>query len=443
MTQSDATASRINQLERRLRLHFWFTAILCLCIFAGLMASATIFQISSAVVASGMVVVDGNTKRVQHREGGIVDTIWVSDGMEVEAGDPLIRLDDTLVQANLAIVQKQLLEQKAQLARLRAERDDAQAIDFSDIHKTLPDMWRKEWDDIEQSQTQLFIARRQSLEGRTKQLAEQINQLKSQTIGLERQVAAKEKELSLIHQNIEVNEGLHEKKLFTRSALNLLKREGAELEGEHGVLISQIAQVQQVIGEKEILALQVREEFRSQLLENYQQTRSKIAQLEEQEVSIRDALRRVEIKAPRKGIVHQLNIHTIGAVISPGEVIMMIVPKEEDLIIEARVNPRQIDRISPLQEARIRFPSFDQRTTPELNGKLQTVSADLVTDEKSGLSFYRVRLGIDETEVGKLEGKKLIPGMPAEVYLQTGDRSILSYLVKPLTDQIAHALRER
>lgn len=437
------TASRIDKLERRLRLHFWFTAIVSLSIFAGLAASATIFQISSAVVASGVVVVEGNTKRVQHREGGIVDAIWVRDGMEVEAGDPLIRLDDTLVQANLTIVQKQLLEQKAQLARLRAERDEAQAIDFSAIETTLSSMWRAEWDDIQQSQTQLFIARRQSLEGRTKQLAEQINQLESQTTGLQRQVEAKERELSLIKQDIEVNEGLHEKKLFTRSALNLLKRDEAELQGEHGVLISQIAQVRQVIGEKQILVLQVREEFRSQLLENYQQTRSKIAQLEEQEVSIQDALTRVEIKAPRKGIVHQLNVHTIGAVVTPGEVIMMIVPKEDNLIIEARIDPRQIDRISAQQEARIRFPSFDQRTTPELHGTLQTVSADLVTDQKSGLSFYRVRLGIDEMEVGKLEGKTLIPGMPAEVYLQTGDRSILSYLVKPLTDQIAHAFRER
>ena len=443
MTGLTTRSSHVELLERKLRIHFWFTAVICLAIIAGLFAAATWSQISSAVVASGTVVVDGNTKRVQHKEGGIVSAIKVKDGFEVKSGDVLIRLDDTVLQANLAIIRKQLLEQKAQLARLRAERDGLNEIEYSYLSKTLSEKLKEEWDDISKSQSQLMEARRLSLEGRTGQLREQIKQLESQIRGLERQVVAKERELSLIQEDIDTNAGLHEKKLFTKSALNLLKREHAELEGEYGDLLSRLSQVKQLISEKEIMILQIQEEFRSGLLEQYGEARSAIAQLEEQEISALDELTRVDIKAPRDGIVHQLKVHTIGAVVSPGEILMMIVPKEDDLIIEARVEPTQIDRVSPNQNARIRLPSFDQRTTPELQGRLQMVSADLVTDQATGLSFYHVRLIINDKEVQKLGGKHLVPGMPAEVYLQTGYRSILSYLLKPLTDQIAHAMKER
>ncbi len=443
MMQDQDVKGPIEKSATGLKTHFLLAAVLCVLILTGLAIAGSVAQISGAVVATGTVVVDGNTKQVQHLQGGIVQAIKVKDGHPVKAGDLLVRLDDTVTQANLDIVRKQLMELRARIARLRAERDEGAAISFEGIANGIAPQWLEDWLDIKKSQNQLMVARRRSLDGRKQQLREQIDQLKSQIEGLDLQLAAKKQEIALLQSDIKANAGLQKKQLVTLSRLNGLKREKAELDGEHGALLSQIAQTKQAVSEKEIQILQIEEDARSEVLEQYQDVRSKIAQLEEQEISALDELRRVEIKAPRDGVVHQLNVHTIGAVISPGETIMVIVPREDDLIIEAQVDPTQIDRIKPEQSARIRLPSFDQRTTPELEATLETVSADLITDQATGLSFYKIRVAIGEDQTRKLEGKQLLPGMPAEVYLQTGYRSILSYLLKPLTDQIAHAMKER
>ncbi|MBO6933291.1 MAG: HlyD family type I secretion periplasmic adaptor subunit, partial [Roseibium sp.] len=189
--------------------------------------------------------------------------------------------------------------------------------------------------------------------------------------------------------------------------------------------------------------LQIDESYRAEVLEQLQEARSRIAQLEEQKIAAEDELTRVEILAPRNGYVHQLSVHTIGGVISPGETVMQIVPREDQLIVEAQVRPVDIDQMAPGQNARVRFPSFDQRTTPELNATLLTVSPDLSEDERTGMTYYVARLSIDDEELDKLGEQALVPGMPVETFLKTGDRTVLSYLVKPVTDQIAHALRER
>jgi len=423
-------------LGRTVRNHLLFALVAAIAVVGGIGGWATFTEISGAVVSSGTVVVETSTKLVQHREGGIVRDIRVKTGDTVKAGDLLIRLDDTVTRANLAVITKQLAELTAQELRLEAERDDLGAIEW-------PEDRKNGLGDIERGQQMLLEARRNSKEGRKNQLAEQIRQFNKQTEGLEAQVSAKVAEIELIDEELEDLDGLLDKQLVSKSRVTALRREKARLQGEYGDLIAQIARTKEAISERRIQILQIEESYRAEVLEQLQEARSRIAQLEEQKIAAEDELTRVDILAPRNGYVHQLSVHTIGGVIAPGETVMQIVPREDQLIVEAQVRPVDIGQMSPGQKARVRFPSFDQRTTPELNAELLTVSADLTEDERTGTSYYVARLVIDETELGKLGDKALVPGMPVETFLQTGERTVLSYLVKPITDQIAHALRER
>ncbi len=425
-----------DMLRHTVRNHMLFALLLTIVIIGGIGGWAAFTEISGAVVSSGTIVVESNIKQVQHREGGIVRDIRVKNGDVVEAGDLLIRLDDTVTRANLAVVTKQLTDLTAQELRLAAERDDLQTIEW-------PEQRVASLGDVERGQQLLLEARQNSKEGRKNQLEEQIRQFNKQTEGLEAQVAAKTSEIELIGEELGDLGGLLDKQLVSKSRVTALRREKARLDGEYGDLIAQIARTREAISERHIQILQIEETYRAEVLENLQEVRSRIAQLEEQKIAAEDELTRVDILAPRNGYVHQLAVHTIGGVIAPGETIMQIVPREDQLIVETQVRPVDIDQMSPGQHARVRFPSFDQRTTPELNAELLTISADLNQDERTGMSFYVARLVIDESELTKLGDQALVPGMPVETFLQTGDRTVLSYLVKPIRDQIAHALRER
>lgn len=427
-------------LASSIRRHMVFALAVAAVLVGGVGGWAANTEISGAVVASGSVVVESNSKQVQHREGGIVREITVRDGDVVEAGDLLIRLDDTVTRANFTVVLKQLDELYAQEARLVAERDDAELIVFSPKDGAVAGAPQSV---IEDSQIRLMEARRNSLRGRKQQLGEQIRQLEQQIKGVDVQLGAKREEISLVEEELGVLEKLLEDKLVGKARVTTLRREKAELEGDLGNLISQAAQAQEAISERKIQILQIEAEARAEVLELLQEVRSRIAQLEEQKIAAEDELSRVEIRAPRSGYVHQLAQHTLGGVVGPGETLMLIVPREDLLVVEARIQPANIDQLSPNQEATLRFPSFDQRTTPELKARLLTVSADLTMDEVSGQSYFTARLTIPDAELAKLNGKKLVPGMPVEAFLKTDDRTVLSYLVKPVSDQIAHAMKER
>ncbi|UES54004.1 HlyD family type I secretion periplasmic adaptor subunit [Roseibium aggregatum] len=433
---SSSSTNADDMLRHTVRNHMLFALLLTIVIIGGIGGWAAFTEISGAVVSSGTIVVESNIKQVQHREGGIVRDIRVKNGDVVEAGDLLIRLDDTVTRANLTVITKQLTDLTAQELRLAAERDDLQTIEW-------PEQRVASLGDVERGQQLLLEARQNSKEGRKNQLEEQIRQFNKQTEGLEAQVAAKTSEIELIGEELGDLGGLLDKQLVSKSRVTALRREKARLDGEYGDLIAQIARTREAISERHIQILQIEETYRAEVLENLQEVRSRIAQLEEQKIAAEDELTRVDILAPRNGYVHQLAVHTIGGVIAPGETIMQIVPREDQLIVETQVRPVDIDQMSPGQHARVRFPSFDQRTTPELNAELLTISADLNQDERTGMSFYVARLVIDESELTKLGDQALVPGMPVETFLQTGDRTVLSYLVKPIRDQIAHALRER
>ncbi|MCP4385015.1 MAG: HlyD family type I secretion periplasmic adaptor subunit [Hyphomicrobiales bacterium] len=427
-------------IARSIRRHLWGAGLFLCGLLAFIVGWAAWMQISGAVIAPGAIVVETNVKTLKHKEGGIVGEILVQNGDLVKAGDLLLRLNDAATRANLAVVSKQLIEQMAMEARLIAERDGQQEIANPaslEERSEAPDIAR-----ILAGQRQLKEARAAGLAGRIDQLNEQINQLKSQISSLEMQTRAKADELRLIKFELVGLEKLLKQHYVSANRVLAMRRDKTRLVGEHGALKAEATRAELAISERRVQILQLQEDYQADILQQLQETRSEIARLAEQKVAAEDQLSRMDIRAPRAGYIHQLNVHTRGGFISPAEPILLIVPKEDSLIIETQVAPTDVDQIFAGQEATIRLPGLNQRTTPELKGSVVTVSAETTRDETTGASFFTARLRLAAGEERKISGNILLPGMPVEALIKTNDRTILSYLVKPIRDQIAHALRE-
>ena len=427
-------------VTKSLRGHLIWAFVVIVGLAGGFGTAAALVEISGAVIAPGNIVVETNLKRVQHQEGGIVEAINVREGQSVEAGDLLVQLDGTIAKANLTVVTTRLRELQAQEARLMAERDGQETLIVPEALAALsadPAVAA-----ILQGQRSLLDARRSSRAGRKAQLNEQIKQFREQITGLTSQRAAKAEEIELVAKELSDLSVLVEKRLIQQSRITALKRDEARLRGEHGGFTSQIAQVEQAISERKIQILQIDEEMRAEVVEQLPAVRGEIAQLIEQRVAALEELRRLEIRAPSSGYVHQLAVHTVGGVVAAGEDLMQIVPHEDVLVVEARVAPNDIDQLGPAQEAVVRFPGLDQRTTPELTARILTVSADLIEDPTDGTRYYEARLALADEEIAKLGDTRLMPGMPVEAFVQTGERTILSFLLKPLSDHLARAFRE-
>lgn len=430
--------SSSRRIQSSLRQHIFVCIVVIGVLLGGIGSWAYFTEISGAIVASGNVVVETNTRRVQHQEGGIVKSIFVKNGDVINAGDLLIRLDDTITNANLSVIIKQLINLYAQEARLIAEQGGADKVSFAD--NGFGDSAQK---NVRDSQIKLYNARKNSLNGKRQQLQEQIIQFQSKISGLESQREAKLAETNIVEAELSNLDDLLGQQLVSASRVTVLNRDIVKLQGEIGGFTSEIAQTKEAISERNIQILQLDEEFLASVLQEIQDVRSQIGNLEEQKIAAEDELRRIDIIAPLDGFVHNLAVTTIGGVLGPRDVVMSIVPKDDLLVVEAQVQPINIDQISPDQDARIRLPSFDQRTTPELNAKVETISADLLRDEVTGAQYYKVRLKISENEFNKLDGKTLVPGMPVETFIKTDERTVMSYLLKPIQDQISHAMRER
>lgn len=427
-------------ISSSIRRHLWGAGLFLCTLLALLVAWAAIFQISGAVIAPGAIVVESNVKTIKHKEGGIVGQILVRNGDLVETGDLLLSLDDAATRANLAILSKQLDELTAIEARLVAERDGSQSIAFPPglaARSNQPDI-----DRILDGQRRLLKARAAGLQGRIGQLQEQIGQLGSQIDSLDIQTSAKSDEIELVSAELESLEHLLKNKYVSANRVLAVRRDKTRLTGEFGAFKAERARAELAISERRVQMLQLQEDYRAEILQNLQETRAEIVRLSEQKVAAEDQLSRMDILAPSAGYVHQLNVHTRGGFISPAEPILLIVPKEDSLIIETQVAPTDIDQIFTGQEATIRLPGLNQRTTPELKGRVTMVSAETTRDEATGASFFTARLQLEEGEEQKIRGAILLPGMPVEALIQTQDRTVLSYLVKPIEDQIVHALRE-
>lgn len=398
-------------------------------------------EIAGAVIATGVVVVESSVKKVQHPGGGVVGAIYVKDGDHVAAGDLVLRLDETITRANLQMITKQLDEIHVREARLKAERDGKDDVA---LPATLLD--RKDEpavQEIFQGERSLFRSRRDSREGQKAQLRERIAQLDQEFSGISGQIAAKKREIDLIGQQIADLETLEAKQLVTTATMVAHRRDAARLEGEHGQLTASAAQVRGKVTEIELQLLRIDQDARTEVVQELREIQSRAAELVERKVAAEDQLKRVELRAPQSGTVHQLAVHTVGGVVTPGEPVMLIVPDGDKLIIEAKVSPRDIDQILMSHTALIRLAAFNQRTTPELIGSLKSIAADLTQDQRTGDAYYLARIDIADSELERLGGKKLVPGMPAEIMIRTHERTALSYFVKPLKDQIARAFRER
>ncbi len=424
-----------------IRRHLLVGSAAALVLLGGVGGWAMTTELSGAVIAPGQLVVDSNVKKVQHPAGGVVGELRVKDGDRVKAGEVVVRLDETQARANWAIVTKALDELEARQARGEAERDGADRISFpADLlaRKDDPDVQR-----VTAGEQRLFEIRRGAREGQKAQLKEQIAQLGQQIQGTAEQEAAKAKEIDWIKRELKGVRDLWKQSLVPFSRVTTLERDGARLEGERGALIATAAQARGRIAETELKILQIDEDLRTEVGKELADIRGKKSELVEKRVAAEDQLKRIDLVAPQDGKVFQQSVHTVGGVIQAGESVMLIVPDGDSLAIEARIAPHEIDQVHMGQRAVVRFTAFNQRTTPQLNGEIVRIGADVTQEEKKGESYYAVRIRIADDELARLDGLKLVAGMPVEAFIQTTPRTVVSYLVKPLGDQIARAFKGR
>ncbi|MER8899542.1 HlyD family type I secretion periplasmic adaptor subunit [Mesorhizobium sp. M0676] len=429
-----------NDVSSSIRRHLVAGLLASVIFVGGAGAWATFTNLSGAVVASGHFVVVSYVKKVQHPTGGVVGEILVREGDKVKAGDILMRLDATQTRANLAVVTKRLDELAAYLARLDAERDDLAEIAFPDwllARRDVPDVAS-----AIDSETLLFEFRRQSRDGKQAQLAERITQYHHEIEGLKAQEIACEKMIEVLQKEIAVLSGLRKKGIVSDQRLNSLKIQVATFGGERGEKIADQAQTVARIAETRLQIPQIDQDFKSEVGQELREVQAQVGEYVERKVAVEQELRRIDIVAPQSGAIQQLAIHTVGGVITPADPIMLIVPEGDDLALEVRITPKDIDQIQLGHKAVLRMSAFNLRTTPILNGYVSRIAADLATDEKNGISYYLVRLSVPQAELTKLKGLTLVPGMPAEAMVETGERTALSYFVKPLSDQISRTFRE-
>ncbi len=397
--------------------------------------------LAGAVVVPGNLVVQSNVKAIQHPTGGVVAEIKVTNGMRVAAGDLLLRLDATQVQASLQMVSKQLDELRARIARLTAERDGLGQPEFP---RTL--LERSSEDNVRSllaSESSLFRARFDARKSQKDLLESRIAQLTQEISGLDAQVASKAKQLELIAGELAGVQDLYDKRLVPLTRLTTLQRETARIEGERGQLISAIAETKAKIGEAQLQVSRLDQDFRTDVVKELGETQGKEAELVERGVAARDQLDRIEIRSPTSGVIHQLSAHTIGGVIRAGDTIMEIVPDTDDLLVEARLQPQDIDQVHPGQKAFVRLSAFNQRVTPQLTGAVSFVSADTSRDQQTNAPYFTVRVVLPDDERRRLGALQLVPGMPAEVFMQTGSRTMMSYVFKPISEQISRAFVEQ
>jgi HlyD family secretion protein len=402
---------------------------------------ATLVPLSGAVIIPGTVVSETSVKKIQHPTGGVIAGIFVSDGMHVGEGDILVRLDDTQVRSNFQVVATQLEEIRARISRLTAERDgrDDQPLIRNAAVKNRAD-------DNEQlltTESSLFKARADARRSQRELLRSRTAQLNEEIVGLDAQTKSKRTQSDLIAQELEGVQALYEKRLTPLTRLTSLQREAARLEGERGQLISTIAETRGKISESELQLVKLDQDFRADVMKDLREAQDKEAELIERVVAAEDQVSHIDLRAPATGVVHQLSVHTIGGVVTPAEIMMVIVPETDELQIDARLPANEIDQVHKDQNTLVRFSAFNQRTTPELNGTVSQVSADITRDPQSNVSYYTVRVSLPGREFARLGERRLISGMPAEVFIQTGSRTMMSYLFKPISDQLHRMFRER
>lgn len=420
--------------------HFTFIGWLTIAIvFGGMLLWSVFAPFSGAVLASGQVSVATSQQAVQHLEGGIVQSIFVREYDEVEAGQELLELDSTSINASLQATEARLFELLGEEARLLAERDGADVLQLRPDFKQYAD--KAPLQSILEAQQQLFDARQLSRETQERILGKRIEQLETRVSGMYQEIGTKDSQIELIEDEVGRFETLLKQGNASAVRVLALKRERSQLVGQRDSLVSEIAATRIRIGETESEIEHARKDFRETVLSQLRQTQTEIAETIEKRVALSDRKSRLQVRAPSSGRVIGVTAHTVGGVINPSEPVMYIVPDQDDLIVKVRIPPFEIDRVSIGQEALLRFSTVNKRSTPQVTGKVTKISADVVYDQASGAAFYEAVVAFDKGAVEDL-GFEVVPGMPVDVALTTESRAALSYLLKPLGDAFAKTFRE-
>lgn len=434
-------ADPADRARRSLRTHARAGLALLLCSAAGLGGWASTATLSGAVIAPATVVIDGKAKVVQHRDGGAVSEIFVKEGDHVTAGTRLLKLSDVSIRSDLAILTGQLQTQLARQARLVAERSGAPLL--GPITAVDVDPKDPQFRAVIAGEAAHMKARAHSRAIQTEQLSERVQQIQHEFAGRESQLEARRKEIEIVRVEFADLAHLKGKRLVTTQRYNSVERSLVGLEGEEGNLRASMARLRNQILEITAQISAIDKDLQTEVARDLRDAEDKLSEVRERRIAVLDKLRHVELMAPATGIVHQLEATTVGGVVAPNGTIMQIVPDGERLALEARVQRWEIDRVVINQPARLRLTAFDSRTTPEIMGLVTDVSPDAETDKRTGVATYAVKIMVKKAELARLGSIALKAGMPAEAFLITGDRTAFSYLLKPLSDQLARAFTER
>jgi len=402
---------------------------------------AAVARLDSAVFAPGTISLEGNRKVVQHLKGGIVEEILVKEADTVDEDDILLRLSSIEARSNLQVINTRMTMAMVAEARLQAERKLADRIDLPDGID--PDDASDDLRAVIADQRDRFKARRSIMKSRTDILSSRVDQTKQQIEGLQLQKSALERRVANFSTMIERMRSGQEKGLIQTNLLSQREDEMIQIEASLGQVISEIAQARNAISETELEALQIEQEYRERANTELEEVRAQISELEQQKMVAEDILRRTDIRAPGSGTIQNLKVHTVGSVIRAGDVLMELVPQNEQLIVNARVSPRDIDNVSAGLDTEVRFTAFKTKLTPIMLGRVQSVSNDVITPENpQEMPYYLARIDVDENDIpADIEGR-LTAGMPADVIITTGERTVINFIAAPLLDAVRKSLIE-
>jgi HlyD family secretion protein len=431
---------RIAPAEHSIKRYVLAGMTIFVLVVFGIGGWAATAKLAGAVIGQGVVVVASRVKSIRHLTGGVVRSIRVHDGDKVNANQILIQLDPTEARATAAIIANNVDDLMAKKARLEAERDNLEQISFP------PELTKRAADSSAAralaAESRFFKLRRAARDGQKAQLNERKAQLLDEIKGYSSQSDAKDKELSLVQKELDGVTQLWQKKLTPLTRLVSLQRDAARIEGERSQLTSAIAQAKEKISEIELQIIQIDQDLRTEVGKDLTETNSKLSEYRERKTAAVEQLYRTDIRAPQSGVVHELTAHTVGGVIKAGEQIMMIVPTQDTLEVEVRIRPNDIEDVHIGQYATLRLSALNQQTTPEINGKVTFIAADRIQDSRTGTSYYTTRLVFESSEMKKLHGTKILPGMPVEAFIQTGGRTAFSYLIEPVAEQAKRAFKQ-
>lgn len=430
---------------KSLNLHAAVGVAVTVLIVGATASWASLAKIQDAVIAPGTVAVNSQKKKVQHPDGGIVADIYVNDDSHVDAGNVLFRLDGKQLTADMGTVRRRIFELAARRWRLQSERDAREKLPNWVPPKEAGSATNDDEDlkAIVDGQRQLFVTKLEVLKQQKLQLKEQMSQLGQQVVGLSYVEDARNKQLEIARTEMGKLSDLAKNGLVPLTRWGPIQREEVGLVGEVGQAHAEKAKAQGQIAELKLKLIELDQDYRKEALVDLQAVEGELSQLSEKRIAIETKLQRLDVRAPVSGRIHELAVHTVGGVVSAGETLAYIIPDNDKLIVDALVPPKDIDRVHSGSQARIRFTSFDRTTTPELVGTVLWVSPDQELVGEYKRPAFRVRIDLDPNEIARLKGTKIRPGMEAEVMLTGSERTALSFIMKPMTDQLQHAFRER